>query len=240
MARIRTIKPDFFRHEGLFEAEKETGLPLRVAFAGLWTAADREGRFRWSPRALKLDCLPYDEVDFSRVLHALGTRGFIVKYAVDGTEFGAIPSWNDHQAINNKERASDIPEYNENNALTCEPRVNDATATREMNSQGEGKGREGERKGMEDAAGAAILDFGKPIEPQPTSQEKQFYDRAREVLGKSGTGLAAKLLKVKGELPLARAALEQASTKTDPREYVGACIRGNDPGGAQRGMDPRF
>ena len=58
MARIRTIKPEFFRHEALFEAEQATGLPLRVAYAGLFTAADREGRFKWSPRSLKLDCLP--------------------------------------------------------------------------------------------------------------------------------------------------------------------------------------
>jgi hypothetical protein len=54
MARIRTVKPDLFRHEGLFDAERASGLPLRIAFAGLWTAADREGRFAWSPRTLKL------------------------------------------------------------------------------------------------------------------------------------------------------------------------------------------
>jgi hypothetical protein len=70
LARIRTIKPEFFRHADLYEAEKETGLPLRLAFAGLWTAADREGRFKWRPRELKLDCLPHDDVDFSRVLDA--------------------------------------------------------------------------------------------------------------------------------------------------------------------------
>ena len=48
--RIRTVKPEFFTHEGLFDAEKATKLPLRVAFVGLWCAADREGRFRWEPR----------------------------------------------------------------------------------------------------------------------------------------------------------------------------------------------
>ena len=100
MARIRTIKPEFFRHESLYEAERETELPLRIAFAGIWSAADREGRFRWSPRQLKLDCLPYDELDFSRVLDALATRGFIVKYAVDGKEYGHVPSWSKHQIIN--------------------------------------------------------------------------------------------------------------------------------------------
>ncbi|WP_426418221.1 hypothetical protein [Bradyrhizobium genosp. A] len=149
MARIRTIKPEFFRHEGLFEAEKESGLPLRLAFAGLWTAADREGRFKWKPRELKLDCLPHDEIDFSRVLVALLSRGFLVKYEVDGREYGYIPSWHDHQIINNRESASTLPEPNENNALTCEPRVEHATSTPLERAQGEGKGRE--RKGKENS-----------------------------------------------------------------------------------------
>jgi len=80
MARIRTVKPEFFKHLELFELEEETGLPLRVAFAALWTVADREGRFKWIPRQLKIECLPYDNIDFSRVLHALTTREFIKKY----------------------------------------------------------------------------------------------------------------------------------------------------------------
>lgn len=109
MARIRTVKPDFFRHEGLFEAEKETDLPLRLAYAGLFTAADREGRFKWRPRVLKLDVLPHDEVDFSLVLDALATRGFLVRYACGTEEYGLIPTFTQHQHINNKERASELP-----------------------------------------------------------------------------------------------------------------------------------
>jgi hypothetical protein len=71
MARIRTIKPAFFRHRVLFDLERTSGLPLRIAFAGLWTVADRAGRFRWRADELKLDCLPYDPVDFGDVLAAL-------------------------------------------------------------------------------------------------------------------------------------------------------------------------
>lgn len=151
MARIRSIKPSFFRHEALFELERDTGLPIRVAFAGLWTAADREGRFVWRPRQLKLDCLPYDEVDFSRVLDALATRGFIQKYTVAGVDYGCIPSWNQHQVINNRESASEIPAFSETPAIPTPPtrdaRVDDASATPLVQVQGEGKGREGEREG---------------------------------------------------------------------------------------------
>ena len=102
MPRIRTIKPEFFCHEELFDLEQETGLPMRIAFAGLWTVCDREGRFKWRPRTIKAQVLPYDEVEFSRVLDALATRGFVVKYASDGCEFGYIPGFNRHQVINNR------------------------------------------------------------------------------------------------------------------------------------------
>ncbi len=153
MARIRTIKPDFFRHSGLFRAEREAGLPLRVAFAGLWTAADREGRFKWKPDELKLDCLPFDEVDFSRVLDALRTRGHIVKYTVAGVEYGCIPSWKDHQIINNKETRSILPSpeesSEESNTCTREARDEHASQSRLFLTQGEGKGKEGEGKGKE-------------------------------------------------------------------------------------------
>lgn len=161
MARIRTIKPSFFRHSDLFDAERESGLPLRVAYAGLWTAADREGRFKWDERELKLDCLPFDDVDFSRVLDALATRGFIKKYASSGKEYGFIPSWSEHQVINNREADSKLPQPNENNeVLTRAPRVTDASPTPLKCAQGEGKGKEG--KGKEEtktAIAVATKDF---------------------------------------------------------------------------------
>ena len=151
MARIRTIKPEFFRHGGLFDAEKETGLPLRLSFAGLWIACDKEGRFKWKPRELKLDVLPFDEVDFSRVLDALATRGHIVKYACDGNEYGCIPSWHQHQVINNRETESYLPPPPEipveSITSTRAARVPDASTTGAPRDEhaglGEGKGREG-------------------------------------------------------------------------------------------------
>lgn len=109
MARIRSIKPAFFRHFDLYEAERLSGLPLRVAFAGLWTAADREGRFRWADRELKLDCLPHDDLDFARVLDVLDASGFVARYEVAGRTYGCIPSWKDHQVINQREAKSTIP-----------------------------------------------------------------------------------------------------------------------------------
>lgn len=166
MARIRTVKPELFRHEELFEAEVEFGLPLRLSFIALFTACDREGRFKWRPRQLKLDCLPYDEIDFSRVLDALITRGFVVKYEVLGEVYGCIPSFSRHQSINNKESESVYPGppqklsvsgdkepavYENQDAGKEYLRVVNASITRDGKDQGEeeGKGRVGEEEGKE-------------------------------------------------------------------------------------------
>lgn len=146
MGRIRTVKPEAFTHEGLYELEIEMGLPIRVGYMGLWTVADREGRFIWAPKTLKLGCLPHDILDFSRVLDALWTRGHIEKYASGGREYGFIPSWKNHQVINNRETPSVLPEPMPESILarlpTCEARVNDASSTPLVHAQGEGKGRE--------------------------------------------------------------------------------------------------
>lgn len=107
--RIRTIKPEFFLHEGLFEAERAAKLPLRLAFAGLWCAADREGRFKWEPRKLGIQVLPYDQIDFSAVLDALEACGLIVRYG-DNLEFGCVPNFTKHQCVNVREAQSQIPE----------------------------------------------------------------------------------------------------------------------------------
>lgn len=147
MPRIRTIKPEISFHEALFDLEQETGLPIRFVWSVFPCHCDREGRFEWRVRALGAQMLPYDNIDFSRVIDALWTRGFLEKYAENGREYGVISSFLEHQVINNKEKASVLPEPNENNILTREDREIDARVTREARvPQGkEGKGKE--RKG---------------------------------------------------------------------------------------------
>ena len=109
MPRIRTIKPEFFQHEGLFEAEKASGFPLRTAFPALWCQADREGRFRWRPRTLKLACLPYDDLEFGDVLDALAQHHFVVRYEYGEELYGWIPTFGNHQKLNPREPDSRLP-----------------------------------------------------------------------------------------------------------------------------------
>lgn len=60
--------------------------------------------------------------------------------------------------------------------------------------------------------------------------EKDLFRRGKEVSGDNSGGLIAKLLKAKkGNVSLARAAVEMAATKQNPREYLGAVIAGGHP-----------
>ena len=59
MARIRTIKPDFFTNEQVAALPYE----WRLLFVGVWTQADREGRLEDRPMRLKAALFPYDSID---------------------------------------------------------------------------------------------------------------------------------------------------------------------------------
>lgn len=108
MARARLVKPAFFRHYDLYAAERDSGLPLRLAFEGLWTVADREGRFEWREE-IKLDVLPYDPVRFLDVLDALERAGFVRSYVVAGRRYGVIPTIGQHQHFHVREPHSTLP-----------------------------------------------------------------------------------------------------------------------------------
>lgn len=171
MSRIRTIKPAFFKHEELFDLEQKTGLPLRVAFAALWTVCDREGRFQWRPRALKLDCLPYDDVDFSRVLDALATRGFVVKYESDGKFYGFVPSFSVHQVINPRESASVLPNPHKNNVIDASLTRETSAETRHIPAHGEGKGK-GTLPPLTPQRGDVTSDLLSEVETKPTPKAR--------------------------------------------------------------------
>lgn len=109
MARKRILSPEFFRHAEIYDAEVESGLPLRLAWAGLWTVCDRRGLFWWKPREMKFDVLPYDPVDLSTVLDTLHRYGFVERYVIDGKHFGRIPSFERWQTFHKHERPSDVP-----------------------------------------------------------------------------------------------------------------------------------
>jgi hypothetical protein len=134
MARIRTIKPEFFSSEDIV-----TLTPLaRLFYVSLWCEADREGRLEWRPGTLKMRYFPGDNCKVEKLGDELAGRGLIVFYTYGGKQYAAIPTFKEHQVINNRESPSVIPE----------PPV-DACLTRESGEQAEGRKEGKEGKGKE-------------------------------------------------------------------------------------------
>ncbi len=137
MARIRTIKPDFFHDECLAE------LPLqhRMTFVGLWLYADREGRLEDRPKYLKSQLWPYDKCDIEKILNGLNGK-FIQRYQVDIKHYIQIINFLKHQRPHHTEKDSVIPELT-HGTLTVSSPLEDV----ELPDGREGKGKE--RKGKE-------------------------------------------------------------------------------------------
>ena len=144
MARIRTIKPEFFRHEGLQDIEAANpGRHVMLVFAGLWGHCDKHGRFEWKPRTLKLDILPFLNFDMAGTLEILRAGGFVRKYrGEDGRDYGEIDSFEKHQRISGKEaqESGKFPEPVEYDD------VNNGEATGKHPESQERKGREKEKE----------------------------------------------------------------------------------------------
>jgi hypothetical protein len=134
MARIRTIKPEFFTSEDI------VGLsPMaRLLYIALWCEADKEGRLVWKPVTFKLRYLPGDACDARALCQEIVDAGLVVLY---GEGYAYIPSFKAHQHINPRESESQLPDpasTREARVATRQARVSDAQGGRE------GKGKEGD------------------------------------------------------------------------------------------------
>lgn len=113
MARIRTIKPSFFKNEHLAE------LPLaaRMLFIGLWCLCDREGRMEDRPKRIKADVFPYDSIDVDQTLSRLQSAGFINRYEVGEMKVIQVINFSKHQRISGTEAQSEseLPEFQSDN-----------------------------------------------------------------------------------------------------------------------------
>jgi hypothetical protein len=236
MARIRSIKPEFWTSEQIVECSTNA----RLLFIGIWNFADDAGRIPASAKSLKFQIFPGDDISSESIrglLDELSTNDLVVRYEVEGKEFLQVTGWR-HQKIDRPQP----PKYPPPPKNQCEHSTNVRRALATEGIGEEGIGKEGIRKKdaapqehstnvrrtLDEAApSGAHLSLFEAEASGPADAETELFRRGREVLGKSAGGLVAQLLKAKdGKVALARAAIEQASLKESPREYIGAIIRG--------------
>lgn len=104
MARIRSVKPEFWTDEKVVELSFQA----RLLFIGLWNFADDEGRMVYSPKRIKMQVFPADSVDVSELVGEIQRNGMVQVYVVDGVEYLQINNFAKHQKID-KRSASKFP-----------------------------------------------------------------------------------------------------------------------------------
>lgn len=97
MARIRTIKPEFWTNERVMECS----VSARLLFIGMWNFADDLGRLALAPKTIKAQVFPSDDISFDTIrgmIQELSKNGLVLIYEVDGKEYLQIVGWQ-HQRI---------------------------------------------------------------------------------------------------------------------------------------------
>jgi len=146
MARIRSIKPDFWTDEKIVELSFEA----RLFFIGSWNFADDNGNLQRSARKLKMQIFPADIIDCEPLIQTLINHGLFTEYSVNGEEYLHIKGFKNHQVVNRPSK-SNIPE----------PKKDDLFGGLTEDSLTEGKGREGKGEDMSGTSAdvASVIEY---------------------------------------------------------------------------------
>lgn len=167
MARIRTIKPEFW------EDEKLAKLPIhaRLLFIGTWNFADDNGALLANPVLMKSHIFPYEDIGISTIsewIDMLVENGMLIRTTYNGKDYLVIRKFLIHQKINRKSIRINIPlpvvlqvidEYNKTHGVLTEPSLQER-------EQGIGKRNDG--TGMEEEMKEESAPVGRPIHRRRT------------------------------------------------------------------------
>lgn len=152
MARIRTIKPQFFFNEDLAKLPFQA----RLLFIGLWTLCDREGFVEYRPAKIRAEIFPYERINVQKLLDQL-TDSFIEVFLIGDKKYIHVINFCKHQVINVRENKSTVPEQYWN-----------STGTVPELQEGKGRERKGTVKQEEE-------EKEKEKEPPPPPDFDKFY-----------------------------------------------------------------
>ena len=99
MARIRTIKPEFWTSEQITECS----MRARLLFIGIWNFADDSGIHPDSLKRLKMQIFPADDITTEGIgdlVDELIHQDLLERYEVNDRSWLLITGWDNHQKIN--------------------------------------------------------------------------------------------------------------------------------------------
>jgi uncharacterized phage protein (TIGR02220 family) len=98
MARIRTIKPEFWTSEQVADCSPAA----RLLFIGIWNFCDDHGLHPASTRRLKMEVFPSDTIsdhEIEAMINELLLARLLYAYQVDGKSYWQVTGWAKHQKI---------------------------------------------------------------------------------------------------------------------------------------------
>lgn len=186
MARIRTIKPEFWTDDALTECS----VSARLLFIGTWNFADDYGNLDRSAKQIKARVFPLDSINCEPLIQELLAQNLLVEYEVEGKKYLHIQGFAKHQVINRPSKPG-VPAFDKAHVTLTEPSVSPHAGR-----EGKGKERKGSKSPApaEPVAGLDLVswdrwvkyrsEIGKPVKPASVHA-------ARLALAEFGTNQAA-------------------------------------------------
>jgi hypothetical protein len=139
MARIRTIKPEFWTDRRVGECSTNA----RLLFIATWNFADDHGGLDRSAKQLKAQAFPYDDLDCEPLVKELLEVGLLIEYEVAGDKYLHIKNFRKHQRIDKPQKAR-IPVYEHSENIPRTLPDSSKTIQRSKGMEGNGMDRKGE------------------------------------------------------------------------------------------------
>ena len=180
MARIRTIKPEFW------EDEKLAKLPVhaRLLFIGTWNFADDNGALLANPVLMKSHIFPYEDIGISTIsewIDILVENGMLIRTTYNGKDYLVIRKFLIHQKINRKSIRINIPlpvvlkvidEYNKTHGVLTES---------SLREREQGRGKRNDGTGMEEEMKEESAPVGRPIHRRRTRKGCAISEVLQEI-----------------------------------------------------------
>lgn len=166
MARIRTIKPEFWVSEQIAECSTNA----RLLFVGLWNFCDDRGVHPARSRTLKAEVFPMDDCSAQQVqewVNELISAGLVALFfASDGQEYWHVLGWEKHQKIDRPSFKYPAPNS------TSDQRSIDEHSTNPRRAPPPGR----ESKGMEGSEGDSTNAHRTPAKAEPKKRKAPMPD----------------------------------------------------------------
>lgn len=190
MARIRSIKPEFWSSEQVMECSPTA----RLLFIGLWNFCDDAGNHVASAKTIKAEIFPGDDIssmEVQRMLDELSSNSLIAFYANGDKQYLHVTGWKKHQKI-------DRPTFKHPPYSDADRRGLDESSPPEGKGE-EGNGEEGkEHSSLRSESSPQLPLTGDPKPPADLKAKRA--DRVRQIAEEAQAAYNAILAKPNGEL----------------------------------------